>query len=96
MRDLVLLQGLYAEYGSRQWLEIIETLVTTYFGVALGLVGFIVICTILLAVLEGRQKGKPVGAACVHRQKPYTQKRQILETTRFKGLMMESFPSSSS
>jgi hypothetical protein len=89
MHNLILFQGLYSEYGSRQWLETMELLVTTYFGVALGFVGFIVICAILLAVLEWRQRSKPVCALGDRRQKEYAPKRQPLDAAGFEPLMIE-------
>jgi hypothetical protein len=87
MRDLVLFQGLSSEYGSRQWLETMEMIVTTYYAIVLSTVGFIVICAIFLAVLEWRQKGKQASAPRVRR--PYAPKRQPLDTARFESLMRE-------
>jgi hypothetical protein len=89
MRNLILFQGLYSEYGSGQWLETMEILVTTYFGIALGVVGFIVSCAIFLAVLEWRQKNKLISGLGNRRQKEYAHKRLPPETIGFERLMSE-------
>jgi hypothetical protein len=87
MRDLVLFQGLYTEYGSRQWLETMESLITPYFWIVLGLVGFMVICAIFFAVLEWRQNSKSAPAPRLRR--PNAPKRQPLDTASFERLMRE-------